>query len=525
MSGWVGGGLSLKGLLSRVLSTLLKHPRLTVFGVALVAGACLSLSVFGAHPFIVVGRVSVPYGLKVGDVGLATIAASWLALVLGATPFLEAGSALRYWAVVACVALVLGLAGGVLALAGLKRVAYVVLSPYVAGIPSTKVWYVALAACAGAGAASLVKRSGLDVLKLRGLGRVKVFEGTPLTLGEALIAWLAAFIVLMAPYYPWLNPRGVLIDVDHIYYWRWLRGTDWGNLTVRLLEFNRGDRPLFVGSVFLVTRLVPFRVFDVLYIAGAGALAVTLAEGVCRRVGVGRWFGFTAALLTSIPLYFVYGGYHANLAAMCLALAALYWRLGWGGERVKPHRLAVLGLASLATAMTHSEAWVLYVPLFMIDAPTLTAWVVGGASWLLVREFAISPKYVVLAKQLLAHGAPTITHLDFQLVIMLWGVPATWFTYLLATAGIVKAWVSDDLRKYSPFLTSTALTLIPLLTVTPRFMVHRVLMNTAYWFFTAYALSQAWGSRRSWWVVPLYVGLQWMYVAWLLSNTIPAKPP
>ena len=165
------------------------------------------------------------------------------------------------------------------------------------------------------------------------------------------------------------------------------------------------------------------------------------------------------------------------------------------------------------------------MPLFMIDAPTLTAWVAGGASWLLVRELAISPKYVVLAKQLLARGALTVTQLDFQLVIMLWGVPATWLTYLLATAGIVKAWVSGDLRKYSPFLTSTALTLIPLLTITPKFMVHRVLMNTAYWFFTAYALSQAWGSRRSWWVVPLYVGLQWMYVAWLLSNAVPAKPP
>ena len=324
MSGWVGGGLSLKGLLSRVLSALLKHPRLTVFGVALVAGACLSLSVFGAHPFIVVGRVSVPYGLRVGDVGLATIVASWLAMILGATPLLRVGSALRYWAVAACVASTLGLVGGVLALAGLKRVAYVVLSPYVAGIPSTKAWYVALAACAGAGAASLLKHLRLRGAGTRGLGKAKVFGGAPLTLSEALIAWLAAFIVLMAPYYPWLNPKGVLVDVDHIYYWRWLHGTDWGNLTVRLLEFNRGDRPLFVGFVFLVTRLIPFRVFDVLYIAGAGALTVTLAEGVCRRVGVGRWFGFTAALLASIPLYFVYGGYHANLAAMCLTLATLY---------------------------------------------------------------------------------------------------------------------------------------------------------------------------------------------------------
>lgn len=518
-----GGGLDARDLFFRVLNTLIESPWLAGLGAALVVGACVSLSTVGPHPFIVIRRVSVPYGLGVGVVGVAALTASWVAMVLGVTPFLRVRSALKYWVTTACLASILGFAGGALALSGARGAAYVLLSPYVAGVPSAKAWYVALAACAGVASASLVRR-------VRGAGRrwlrgVKVFEGAPLTLREAITAWLAAFIVLMAPYYPWLNPKGVLVDVDHIFYWRWLQGTDWGNITIRLLEFNRGDRPLFVGFTFLVTRLIPFRVFDVLYIAGAGALVTVLAEGVCRRVGIRKWFGFTAALLASIPLYFVFGGYHANLAAMCLALATLYWRLRWGDGGAKPYRFALLGLASLATAATHSEAWVLYTPLFLIDAPTFAGWVAGGASWLVARELLISPKYAVLAGKLLASGAPTITQLDFQLVVMLWGVPATWLTYLVATAGIIKAWRGGELSKHAPFLASTALTLIPLLTLTPKFVVHRVLMNTAYWFFTAYALSRAWGSRKWWWVVPAYVGLQWAYAAWLLSNAVPAKPP
>jgi len=516
-------GFSLRAMFSGVADALIKYPGLAVLGVAFVLGACVSLALSGPHPFVVVRRVSIPYGVKVGGAWVAALTASWVAVVAGVTPFLRVRSVLRYWVVLACLVFLVGVVGGVAALVGGRWAAYFFLSLYVAGIPSAKVWYVVLVVCAGLLVASLVTR--VKGLGLSGLLGVKVFDGGPLTVGEAVLAWLVAFIVLMAPYYPWLNPRGVLVDVDHIYYWRWLQGTDWSNVTVRLLEFNRGDRPLFVGFVFLVTRLVPFRVFDVLYIAGAGALVTVLAEGVCRRLGVGEWFGFAAALLASVPLYFVFGGYHANLAAMCLALITLYWRLGWGESSVSARKLVLLGVMSLATAATHSEAWVLYTPLFLLDAPTFVAWVAGGASWLVVRELLVSPKYALLARNLLAHGAPTITQLDFQLVIMLWGVPATWLTYLLVTAGLIKVWRDGALSKYFPFVASTALALVPLLTLTPRFMVHRVLMNTAYWVFAAYALSRAWGSRKWWWAVPLYVGLQWLYVAWLLSNAAPAKPP
>ena len=515
--------LSVSDAALRVRDALVKHPRLTGLAVALVLGACVSLSINGPHPFIVVHRVSMPYGLKVSGAGAAAVAAAWGALIVGAVPFLRVRLAWRYWVVAACVSSLVGVAGGVLALSGAWGAAYVPLSLYVAGVPLAKVTYVALAACAGAVTLSLIKR--FRRVRRRDLLSAKVFEGDALTLGDALVAWLVAFIILMAPYYPWLNPKGVLVDVDHIYYWRWLRGTDWGNLTARLLEFNRGDRPLFIGFLFLVTRVIPFRVFDVLYIAGAGALVTVLAEGVARKAGVGKWFGFTAALLASVPLYFVFGGYHANLAAMCLALATLYWRLGWKGNDVRPYRLALLAIASLATASTHSEAWVLYTPLFLLDLPTFSAWVVGGASWLLTRELLISPKYAILARNLLASGAPTITQLDFQLVIMLWGVPATWLAYLLAAGGVLMAWRKGVLGGHASFAASTALAAIPLLTLTPRFMVHRVLMNTAYWFFIAYALRGAWGSRKWWWVVPAFIGLQWLYIAWLLSNAAPLKPP
>jgi len=514
-------------LLLRVARAVREHPVMAVLAASLTLGGAVFLSVFGPHPFIDVNRVSMPYGVRARDLGLTVVATAFVALAAGTAPFLTVRVLRRYVRVVSYVVLVTGLAAAAVSVLRLQRLAYVLISLYVVGVPLAKVTYVALAAVSvivGALILRKVLREAHHVLRVRNLTRV---DGEGLPLGDALLAWLTAFIILMIPYYPWINPKGIYADVDHIYYWRWLQGTDWGNVWVRLLAFGRGDRPLFVGFVFLATRVMPFHAFDVLYVAGAGALVTVLAEGVARRAGLGKWFGFTASLLGSIPLYFVFGGYHANLAAMCLTLATLYWRLGWrgvGGDGALPlRRLALLAIASLLTAMTHSEAWILYIPLFALDAPTLIAWVIGGGSWLFLREALIPPEYAKLAGNLLAKGAPSITDLDLQLVVMLWGVPAMWLTYVLATGGILRAWKSNTIRKYASFLASTSLTLIPLLTLTPRFMVHRVLMNTAYWFFTAYALSRAWGSRKWEWVVPLYIGLQSIYVVWLLSNTVPVK--
>ena len=528
----------MRNFLANALSVL-RGWRALAFAAALAATASLSISLAyeGPHPYVVVHRVSAPYGAP--WLGGWVVAVAWVVLALSVLTSLLA---LKHHAITAAPYALLAVccAGCVAALIpSLSRVAYVVLSLYCVGIPASIALLplacaasVALAACL---AVRLLTRR-VRTLSTRVGPERRLLSSIPLS--EAALMFFTSLVILLVPYYPWVNPHGVLADVDHIYYMRWLRHASWANLPQALVAFDQCDRPLFLLLIFLITRLIPFRVFDVLYIAGFGALLTVLAERITRSAGLAKYSGFVSSLLFSIPLYFVYGGYHANLLALTLcyaAVAVLFKALRSGG--VSSRTMALLAMLSAATVLTHSEAWVLFTPLMLVGARPAVAWVLPGAAWLAVRKLVFSPMYAKLAHNLLSKGVLTLHSLKFQLTVMLWGVPATWLSYAFAVLGAAllmlhylrsggEASVIPELPAVEPrTLLSAALSAIPafaaLFLVTPKFLLHRLVMNSFLWFFTAYALSYLLTSRKLKPATLIFIGLQSLYVFWLLVNTIP----
>ncbi len=519
------------------LLTTLKDRYAVTLAVALAAIVSLSISLayVGPHPYVVVHRVSTPYGAP--RLGRWCVICAWIVL---AASVLIALTLLKHhdFTVPSYALLAVCFVGCIIALVpATYGSAYVIMSLYSAGIPATLFLAPAAFVTSVALATYLATSLSLGRNPLRSLPASRpqaVWSGISLT--EATLMFLIALIILLIPYYPWINPHGVLADVDHIYYMRWLEHASWNNLLRALASFNHCDRPLFLTLVFLVSQAIPFRLFDVLYIVGLGALLTVLAEYIARIAGLIKYSGFMSAMLFSIPLYFIYGGYHANLLALILcyaSVATLFKALRRGSFGYGT--LAFLSLMSLAIALTHSEAWVLYVPLMLVDVQAALAWILPGASWLVVRGLAFRPTYMRLTHNLISKGMLTIHNLRFQLIIMLWGVPATWVSYALAFLGAAvllaqytmygKRLLGDAPPAEPRLALSMALSAVPafvsLFLVTPKFLLHRLIMNSFLWFFTAYAISYSLSSPRLRFLAAAFIGLQSLYTVWLLVNSIP----
>ncbi len=515
------------------LLTTLKDRYAVTLAVALAAIASLSISLayVGPHPYVVVHRVSTPYGAP--WLGRWCVICAWIVL---AASVLIALTLLKHhdFTVPSYALLAVCFVGCITALVpATYGSAYVIMSLYSAGIPATLFLAPAAFVTSVALATYLATSLSLGRNPLRSLPASRpqaVWSGISLT--EATLMFLVALIILLIPYYPWINPYGVLADVDHIYYMRWLEHASWNNLLRALASFNHCDRPLFLMLVFLASQAIPFRLFDVLYIVGLGALLTVLAEYIARIAGLIKYSGFTSALLFSIPLYFIYGGYHANLLALILcyaSVATLFKALRRGSFGYGT--LAFLSLMSLAIVLTHSEAWVLYVPYNACRRSGLSGLDPTGG----VVACGQRPMYMRLTHILISKGMLTIHNLRFQLIIMLWGVPATWVSYALAFLGAAvllaqytmygKRLLGDAPPAEPRLAFSTALSAVPALVslflVTPKFLLHRLIMNSFLWFFTAYAISYSLSSPRLRFLAVAFIGLQSLYTVWLLVNSIP----
>ncbi len=496
--------------------------------IILVAGISWFLRT-GMHPYIVFKRVSIPYP----DV----IINPYIVLTLSITSipcsliFLRRRIILKFLMAISAVISSWSVFTSITAVSGLTSFAMLLISIYAVGMPLNIVLVPLMAVSSLISSLVLLSRlltSRRNINDQR-IERLNILSKNSLGVIEAISAWLLAFIILMIPYLPWLNPHGFLVDVDHIYYIRWLRSTNWSNLWTQLISFCRGDRIAFLLPLYIISKIVPPVQLDKIYIAGVSALIPLIAESISRKLGIKPWFGYLSSLLASIPLYFIYGGYHANLAALIIALIALNYRLGL--REVKLKSLLILSILSLLTVMTHTEAWVLYIPLFFFDKLTIIAWLLPGLSWMGLREAFLKPHYTELAHDLLFKGSPVLISpslLRFQLNIMLWGVPATWLSYMLASiASLILTYKllsrvneCNKLRKYFPMVASTSLSSLILFVPISRFVTHRIIMNTAFWVLIAYLLSDSWVKKHRW-VVYIYVSMQLSYVIWLLVNSVP----
>ncbi len=165
----------------------------------------------------------------------------------------------------------------------------------------------------------------------------------------------AALLVSSLPYSPPLNPLGLPVQVDSVFYYRWVLEAAEDPMSV--LDSANGSRPLYLAALYLA------------YLAGASPDAIAKLQIIPLYVlytfavyrlamaitGDGRVAGLAAVLapLSPMGLGFIYGGFQANLAALSmlmLAFAALY-----------TSRIRTAILLAGAAIWVHPWTWVQYV--------------------------------------------------------------------------------------------------------------------------------------------------------------------
>jgi len=179
---------------------------------------------------------------------------------------------------------------------------------------------------------------------------------TPRSSRIYLLAGLVLSVAMgLIPYAPTLNPEQRPVNVDWIYYYRWLTQMTGGNFSVLL---TCSDRPLYLLLLYTAWR-----------ISGVDPKALALYHNVALLplytfslyLLAKRWLGervagYTALLAPFSPvlLSFIYGGFQANLFTISLVYLSLYLLAG-------SRREAFLGLAILFTAMfMHGWTWTQY---------------------------------------------------------------------------------------------------------------------------------------------------------------------
>ncbi len=165
----------------------------------------------------------------------------------------------------------------------------------------------------------------------------------------------AALLVSSLPYSPFLNPLGLPVQVDSVFYYSWV--LEAAENPMSIFDSANGSRPLYLAVLYMA------------YLAGASPDAIAKLQIIPLYVlytfavyrlalavtGDGRVAGLAAVLapLSPMGLGFIYGGFQANLAALSmlmLAFAALY-----------TSRVGTAILLAGAAIWVHPWTWAQYV--------------------------------------------------------------------------------------------------------------------------------------------------------------------
>ncbi len=166
-----------------------------------------------------------------------------------------------------------------------------------------------------------------------------------------------SIIIGIIPYLPTLNPKGLSLNTDWIYYYNWLKEMISGDMTVL---YTRSDRPLYLlilYSVWLITRVDP-RIIAVYHNIALFPLYVFSTYLLALRWSGKRTAELAAVITPFSPVFlsFIYGGFQANLFAISLVYVSLYLLM----SRDKQEKIA--GLFILATIMfIHEWTWTQYI--------------------------------------------------------------------------------------------------------------------------------------------------------------------
>ena len=349
-------------------------------------------------------------------------------------------------------------------------------------------------------------------------------------LQELLILFLIGFIVLYIPYYPNINPYRRLVDIDYIYYDKWLsrvNDNDFIHDAFVRGSHGLGDRPLFLILIYLINKIIPYKTFDTVYIALAGSILLVLAEIITRSAGLAKYTGYLSALLAAVPLVYVYGGFQANLFSEIFVYATLAIYFMNRYRYLTP-------IFSLASLLSHNEVWLLSSIIFLPRPLIFALWLAPGLILLLAKFYLFKlPTVLNIRYQFYIPDIRDVMNLvDFEVNIHVWGSMSTWIIYLLTIITIIILLIKRDI-----FLVRVSM--IPLMVllfilyglkmIVPIEMlrglgvvVHagRVLMNTPLWILPAYILDKAIRSQNKW-VIELILGVEIPWIIWILANAVP----
>ena len=223
------------------------------------------------------------------------------------------------------------------------------------------------------------------------------------------LAMLLGFIVTLVPYLPSVNPGGVPVTTDWVYYYKWLRDVDavglWGVLEQHM------DRPLYIILLYGVERLfhVDPRSIAVYQIFFLGQLYVVASYFLGRSLG-GEGVGVLSALFAAVSpgfLSFMYGGFQSDF----FTVSIVYFALGLIARAGSGRRL-VLGFIVFDLAMfLHEWTWTQYILVLSLYAAVLVvreyrAGGISGRGRLLLGLIVLSV-LVDVAKSPLGVGWPS----------------------------------------------------------------------------------------------------------------------
>ena len=196
---------------------------------------------------------------------------------------------------------------------------------------------------------------------------------------------ILSIILYTIPYLPTINPRGVPVNVDWIYYYRWLNNMDKEGFMWAFYE--RSDRFLYLWILYGLKQLLHIDNYVLaVYHNIALSLILTLSVWYFVKELYGSRIAGLAALLTPLShqsLGFFYGGFQANHFTLSLMYVAM-------GLLVKPSPTRII-MSTIILALTpfmHPWTWIHMVSAIVIYILY---------TWIKHRKVSSSHKIVIAA--------------------------------------------------------------------------------------------------------------------------------